>query len=452
MLLLPPDIIALMLPFAPLFSPSVFSNAMLLLVGALLAPGKRTVTAALRVMGHAHDPHFQNYHRVLNRAHWSCHRAAGILLKTLVTAFVPTGTLVFGLDETLERRSGEKIEAKGVYRDAARSSKQYCNKASGLRWMSLMLLSHIPFAGRVWALPVFTVLAPSERYDQQRGRTHKTLSERTHLVLRGLRRWLPGRSLVVAADGEYAVMELLAAVATMKEPVTMVTRLRLDARLFEPAPARQPGTIGRPPRTGGRLPKLEALLADPKTLWQRITVPRWYSQGEREIEIVTGAGVWYHPGKPLVALRYVLIRDPRGRFRPQALLCTDLEAAPEQIVGWFVLRWQLETTFEEVRAHLGVETQRQWNERAIARTTPVLLGLFSLVVLMAQRQAEQGRLQIRQAAWYVKERATFSDAIASVRRDLWPYAVFRTSSSEEEVRKLPLQLLERFADTLCYAA
>jgi hypothetical protein len=217
---------------------------------------------------------------------------------------------------TLERRRGEKIEALGVYRDAARSSKQYCNKASGLRWMSLMLLSHIPFAGRVWALPVFTVLAPSERYDQQRGRSHKTLAERARLVLLQLRRWLPKRDLVVVADGEYSVLELLAAVATMTAPVTLVTRLRVRARLFEPATARQPGTIGRPACTGKRLPKLSAVSEDPETVWQRMTVPRWYSQGEREIEIVTGTGVWYHPGKPVVALRYVLIRDPKGPVSP----------------------------------------------------------------------------------------------------------------------------------------
>src|SRR5688572_28341408 len=174
MLTLPPDMIAVLMPFAPLFSRPVFLRVQLLLVGAILAPGKRTVTAALRVMGLAQEPRFQNYHRVLNRACWSSRKAAGILLRLLVRAFVPHGPVLAGIEETLERRRGAKIAAKGVYQDAARSSKSCMTQASGLRWMALMLLVPLPWAGRVWALPFFTVLAPSERYHQQRGRRHKT--------------------------------------------------------------------------------------------------------------------------------------------------------------------------------------------------------------------------------------------------------------------------------------
>jgi hypothetical protein len=452
MLPLPPDIVPLLMVFAPLFSPCVFQHARLLLLGALLAPGKRTVTAALRLTGHADDPHFQNYHRVLNRAHWSCHKAAALLLKLLVAAFVPEGPLLVGLDETLERRKGPQIAARGVYRDAARSSKEYLTKASGLRWISMMLLVPIAFAGRVWALPFFTVLAPSERYHQQRGRPHKTLADWARQMIGQLRRWLPDRCLYLVADSEYAVIELLAHALSLAHPVYMITRLRLDAGLYAPAPPRKPGTIGRPRVKGKRLPKLEQIAVDPKTVWRRARVARWYSQGAREVELVSDTCVWYHPGKPVVPLRYVLIRDPKQRFRTQALLCTDLEVRPEQILSWFVLRWQLETTFEEVRAHLGVETQRQWNDLAIARTTPVLLGLFSLVTLWADRLYAREELEVRRAAWYVKERPTFSDAIAAVRRQVWPHAVSCMCASEADMQNLPYRLLERFADTLCYAA
>jgi hypothetical protein len=202
MLLLPPDMFALLVPFAPLFSPSVFQRAQLLLVGALLAPHKRTVTAALRATGHARNPHFQNFHRVLNRARWSCHHAARLLLKLLIEAFAPTGPLLVGIDETLERRNGTKIAARGIYRDAARSSKEYLTKASGLRWISMMLLVPIPFAGRVWALPFLTVLAPSERYHRERGRRHKTVADWASQMIGQLRRWLPDRLLYIVADGE----------------------------------------------------------------------------------------------------------------------------------------------------------------------------------------------------------------------------------------------------------
>jgi hypothetical protein len=228
--------------------------------------------------------------------------------------------------------------------------------------------------------------------------------------------------------------------------------LRLDAGLYAPAPPRLPGTKGRPRVKGKRLPTLEPLAADPRTVWRRAVVARWYSRGAREVEIVSDTCVWYHSGKPVVPLRWVLIRDPLGKFRTQALLCTDLLVRPEQILDWFVLRWQLEVTFEEVRAHLGVETQRPWNEPAIARTTPVLLRLFSLVTLYAERLHTGEGIAVRQAAWYIKERATFSDALASVRRELWPWALSALSEGEADSPNLPCLLLERFADTLCYAA
>jgi hypothetical protein len=444
--------IALLIPFAPLFSAGVFRHAQILLVGALLAPRKRTVTAALRATGLSHDHRFQNFHRVLNRDRWSCHKAAGLLLKLLVATFAPEGPLLVGIDETLERRNGKKIAQRGIYRDAARSSKEYLTKASGLRWIAMMLLVPIGFAGRVWALPFFTVLAPSTRYHQQRGKRHKTVAEWARQMLCQLREWLPDRVIYVVADSEYAVIELLAAALSLPQPVFLITRLRLDAALYAPAPSRTPGRIGRPRVKGKRLPKLEAIAADPKTGWQRGVVARWYSQGSREVEFVSGTAVWYHSGKPVVPLRYVLVRDPQGRFRTQGFLCTDVSLGPEPILSMFVSRWQLETTFEEVRAHLGVETQRQWNPLAIARTTPVLLGLFSLVTLWADRLYAREELAVRRAAWYVKERATFSDALASVRRQLWPYAVSGMSGSEADMYNLPPRLLERLADTLCYAA
>lgn len=452
MLPLPSALFALLMPFAPLFSTAVFPHAQLLVVGTLLAPRKRTVTAALRALGLAHHPHFQNYHRVLNRARWSPRQAAALLLQLLVAAFVPEGPLILGGDETLERRNGRRIAPKGIYRDACRSSKEYLTKASGLRWVSLMLLVPIPFANRVWALPFLTVLAPSERYHQEHGRRHKTLAVWMRQMITQVRRWLPERPLVVVLDGQYAVLELLAAALALANPVQLITRLRLDAGLYAPAPVRTKSTIGRPSVKGKRLPTLAQVALAPQTVWQQIVVPRWYSQGERLIEIVSNTAVWYHTGKVPVPIRYVLIRDPKKRFRTQALLCTDLTATPEQIVSWFVLRWQLETTFEEVRAHLGVETQRQWNDLAIARTTPVLLGLFSLVTLYANRLHTRDGIEVRQAAWYIKEHATFSDALAAVRRELWPWAVSALSPPEAHSQNLPFRLLERLADTLCYAA
>jgi len=444
--------ILLLRPFVPLFSKRVWAHVQILLMGALLAPAQRTITAALRVVGLGQTPHFQRYHRVLNRASWSALAASRILLRLLVAAFVPAGPLVVGIDETLERRTGAKIAAKGVYRDAVRSSDSHFVKATGLRWVSLMLLAPIPWAGRVWALPFLTALAPSERYDAQQGRRHKALTDWAWQLLLVVRRWWPQRAIVAVADSGYAAIRLLARCIALPQPITVITRLRLDAALYTPAPPRQPHQNGRPRKKGTRLPTLAARAIDPATAWTPLTMTQWYGQRERTVEIVSETAVWYHTGLPPVPIRWVLIRDPEERFATQALLCTDLAVAPEQIIAWFVRRWQMETTFEEARRHLGVETQRQWTALAIGRTTPVLLGLFSLVTLLAHPHLTQRSGPIRQAAWYRKRAPTFADALAHVRREIWVHETFRMSAEDAEMVKVPRVLLERFTETLCYVA
>jgi hypothetical protein len=332
-----------------------------------------------------------------------------------------------------------------------RSSKTHFVKTSGLRWVSMQLLAPIPWAGRVWALPFLTVLAPSERHDRERGRRHKTLPDWGRQMIRQLRRWLPDRSLVVVADTTYAALELLADAAGLRQPVTVITRLRLDAALYDPAPERPAGTRGRPRVKGARQPTLVQRLADPATRWETVTLP-WYGGETRTLEVASATALWYHSGLPPVAIRWVLLRDPQGHFAPQALLSTDHGATPAQISGWFVRRWQLEVTFQEVRAHLGVETQRQWSDLAILRTTPALLGLFSLVTLFAQQLLQGQDLPVRQAAWYAKAAPTFSDTLALVRQYLWPTPVFSTSPTQPDTIEIPRALFDRLTTTLAYAA
>lgn len=446
---LPLELMVLIVAFAPLFSKSVFQHVQVLLMGAILAPGKRTVTSVLRVMGRSDDADFQNYHRVLNRALWSSLAASRILLSLLVAAFAPAGVLVMGLDDTIERRRGEKIKAKGIYRDPVRSSHSHFVKASGLRWLSLMLLVEIPWAGRRWALPFLTCLCPSQRYYQERGRTHQKLTERARQMLLVVKRWLPEREIVIVADSSFAALELLAAV---REALTLVTRLRLDAALYEPAPERVAGQMGRPRKKGARLPTLRSVVDNPQTAWRRVIVNNWYGEVERVVEITSGQCVWYHTGMPVVPIRWVLVRDPHEKFETQAFLCTNVEAEPAQVLRWFVQRWTVEVTFEEARAHLGVETQRQWSDKAIARTTPAVFALYSVVTLLAARLLETENLPVRRAAWYAKESATFSDTIAYVRRYLWSHQHFQMSQTPSEMIKVPRSLVERLTDTLCYAA
>jgi DDE superfamily endonuclease len=447
---LPARFAAVILCFAPLFRERSWRHAEVLLVGAILAPGTRTVTGILRIAGLARERRFTSYHRVLNRAAWSGRAAARVLLGLLLDAFAPRGPLVLGLDDTIERRRGKRIRARGIYRDPVRSSHGHFVKASGLRWLSLMLLVPVPWAGRVWALPFLTALAPSERCCRERGRRHKRLTDWGRQLVLQARRWVPERPLILVADSGFAALELLAALA--RRGVTCVTRLRLDAALYGPAPPRRPGAIGRPRTKGARLPTLAAVLADGGTPWRRVTVPGWYGEGDRIVEIHSGTAVWRHSGMPVVPVRWVLLRDPQRRFDPQALLCTDPAQDPLRIVRWFVQRWQLELTSREVRDHLGVETQRQWSDKAIARTTPCLLGLFSVVTLLAARLDHRTRLHVSAAAWYRKQHPTFSDTLAAVRRTIWSEQGFGISRRSGETAKLPPALREGIAYALCHAA
>lgn len=451
MLNLPSIMIDLLNPFAPCFyGVTTWAKAQVLLLGAILTPGKRVVSEALRVMGLSESEQFAQYHQVLNRAVWSPLDLAQVLLKLLVKTFTPASeALVFGIDPTIERRWGRKIAARGIYRDPVRSSHSHVVKTSGLRWISLMLLTRIPWAERIWALPVMTVLAPSERYYQARGRKHKTVLERSIQLLKLLRCWLPERALVVVGDSEFAALDFLAHMQPLK--LTFVTRLRMDAALYDPAPPYS--GRGRPRKKGARLPTPAHILNDPHTMWTDVTLT-WYDGQVRMMQLTSATAVWYHIGKPPLPIRWVLVRDAQGEYDPVALLCTDVTADAVSIVTWFVQRWQLEVTFEEARRHLGLETQRQWSDKAIARTTPLLLGLFSWVTLLADAlHARHPTSAPRQAAWYAKPLPTFSDALALVRQFLWSaYPTFRISREAPDMLKIPKPLFDTLISTLAYAA
>ncbi len=451
MLVLPSDIMALLVPFAPLFSSRIWRHIPVLVAGAILAPGRRMVSSVLRTVGLTQLPNYQTYHRVLNRAVWSSLGASRILFGLLVATFVPAGPLVVGIDETIERRRGKRITAAGIYRDPVRSSRSHFVKVRGLRWICTSLLVPIPWTARVWALPFLTVLAPSERDAKRRQRRFKPLTVWARQMILQVHRWAPTRRLIVVGDRAYAALELLDAVRSV---ATVVARLRLDARLFTSPPPRVLGQKGRPRLVGNRLPNLTQHAVDAEAAWIRLAIPRWYGERNRPIEVLSQTAVWYSTGFPPVPIRWVLIRDPLGHFATQALLCTELDADPLHIVSWFILRWQLEVTFHEVRAHLGVETPRQWSERAILRTTPALMGLFSVVTLLAHEHLAATPLAdaLHQTAWYAKTTLTFSDALALVRRRLWTHLAFPTLPYAPGLAKVSQALLDHLTDLLCYAA
>src|SRR5829696_4758095 len=253
--------------FAVYFTTAVWRHVLVLVAGTLLAPGRRTVTAALRIMGLDQAPGFAVYHRVLSLGRWSSRAVAHRLLLLLVAAFVPTGPVVVGIDDTIERRWGAKIKARGIYRDPVRSSRGHFVKASGLRWLCVMLLAPIPWAGCVWALPFLTVLAPSEQWSRQHRLRHKKLTDWARQVLLQTARWLPGRRVNAVMNSSFSAIALLRDLAPR---LAVVTRLRLDACLCQPPPPRRPKARGRPRVKGARLPSLRERLENPATRWHRI--------------------------------------------------------------------------------------------------------------------------------------------------------------------------------------
>jgi DDE superfamily endonuclease len=443
--IVPPILVTLMAAFRGFFTAPVWDHVLVLVSGAVLTSGKRTVSAALRIMGLTQAGDFALYHHVLSQARWDSRAIARKLLMMILERFLPTGPLIIGIDDTIERRWGHKIAARGIYRDPVRSSHGHFVKASGLRWLSFMAMIPLPLARRRWALPFLTVLAPSQRYDDTRGKRHKSLVDWGRQGILQIRRWLPNRLIIIVADSSFAAIELIAAV---RRHVCFVTRLRLDANLFAP-PERRPGR-GRPPKKGRKLPKLADILADPATVWTTLIMSEWYGGKRCRLEFTSATAIWYHNGLPPLPIRWVLVRDPEGIRKPQAFLCTDLAAAPQTILGWYVHRWSVETTFQETREHLGVETQRQWSDRAIARTTPALLGLFSLIALWAAEAKIAAALHPRSAAWYVKDEMTFSDALAAVRRVLWDVPNLAISRLNPENVEIPAALLQRLLEAVCY--
>jgi hypothetical protein len=445
---LPPIVAQLMAPFRGFFTAPVWKHVLVLIAGGTLATGKRTVTSALRAMGLGDAGDFALYHHVLSRARWSSLAVARKLFAMIIDRFAPGGAVVIGLDDTIERRWGGKISARGIYRDPVRSTEGQFVKVSGLRWLALMVLVPVPWAKRRWALPFLTVLAPSERYHTARGRRHKTLTDWARQAILQVRRWLPNRKIIVLGDSSFSSLALIAAV---RNHVTFVTRLRLDAALYAPPPPRNPNRRGRPAVRGAKLPKLSEVLEDENTTWTKLAMPYWYGGQRCVLEIATGTAVWYSDGLPPAHIRWVLVRDPAGERETQAFLCTDLKATPEDILGWFVQRWSVETTFQESRQHVGVETQRQWSDLAIARTTPALFGLFSLITLWAADAKFVGELRPRSAAWHRKDEPSFSDAIALVRRRFWGMENLSVSRESRDTVEIPLAVLRRLTDALCFA-
>jgi hypothetical protein len=435
------EIIQLLSAFATATTNPIFTRMIVLMCGAILAPGARTITSCLRAVGLEEATDFASYHRVLSRAKWSPFVMSRILLGLLVASIVPeNGPLVLVVDDTLERRRGKNIRYKSLFRDAVRSTREHTVTTYGVRWVCVALLVNTPWNQRPWALPVLVVPALSERRAKELKKVHRSPVSWATLLLEKVRRWYPDREVVLVGDGGYACVKLVAEAQIEPSTTTVVTRLRMDACLYD-EPSEQPSSKRGPkPKKGARQPSLYQRLQDKRTRWQTQTV-RWYRGQQRTVIYTTGVALWHTQGSDPVPIRWVLLKcpDEPGSY-PVALLSSDTQDEPLDILGWFLGRWSIEVTFEEMRACLGFETQRQWSDKATLRTAPALFGMFSVVTLIAHRLYPK-ELPIQRASWYEKEEATFSDALRAVRAHLWRGANYKVSPLHPGHVLIPITVL-----------
>ncbi|WP_273445974.1 transposase [Neolewinella agarilytica] len=419
---LPPEFLSVISSFSRHFTKPSWGNALVLLCGALLTTGSRTVCNCLRAVGYR-AANYYKYHRFLSRARWSGIDLGGSLLRLLIHTFCQPGqALVIALDETIERRWGRRIAKRGIYRDAVRSSEKHKVFVSGLRWLVAALVLPLPWLkGKKWALPFFSALCPSKGYfTEGRGSgVTKKLTDYILATMSCLARWLRGldRKVYLVGDGAYFVFDLLK--KGHEEQLHWIVRGRMDALLYHFPSPKKPGTPGVQAKVGKPLLKMNKRLTDKRVKWQEVTFAEWYGEANKKMYYSTGKSIWYKGRHYRLPVQWVLLKDPEGKAKPTLLITTCLDIEPKQIILNFVARWQIEVTFAEVRRHLGIETQRQWSDLAIERTTPLLMGLFSVCCLLAKELHATGQLKVQATAWYAKKHITFSDVLLAVRRRCW---------------------------------
>ena len=373
---------------------------------------------------------------------------AGRFSSLLIVAIIPQNwPIVLAADDTLERRGGRRIKARGCYRDPIRSSRKHVVKGFGLKWVALKILVPVPWSQRVRALPFLTTLCWPE--GTARRATHKTSVDLARQLVLQVRRWLPERRLILVLDGGFAALELVR--ACQRHRVTMICRLRLDAALYHPPGPQPTGKRGPKPKKGPRQRRLAEWANRKDTPWQEVEVD-WYGGRRKVMRVFSRTGLWQRRGQGPVAIRYILARDPEGEQSNAADFGTDERFLPEEILKYVVQRWSVEVTFEGARAQLGLETQRQGSDLAIARTTPVLLGLFSIVTSLAVQWHRSGLLVAERTAWYEKDSPTFSDWMRLVRQQIWRSRSRGPSTEAADVIQLPQPLLEALVHGLSSVA
>lgn len=416
---------------------ATFVRAKLLGVAAILTTGRRTVTNLLRTVAGLTEGDPSSYHRVLSLARWSGLTLASLLARFILRHFWPQGRVRLVGDDTVTEHPGRQVYGKARHRDPVRSSHSYTAWRWGHKWVVLAILVRFPFADRPWALPVLIALYRSPQDNQRRGRRHRTPAQLLQVLLRLLLRWFPGRQFLLAGDQNYGSHEMARLAPRTRGRLHLVSKFYPNAALYEPPPAYD--GHGRPRVKGAKPPTPQEVVATAPRIRRNVA---WYGGGRRDVEVVTGTGHWYKAGEGLAPVRWVYVHDLSGTHRDEYFYGTDVTMTAQEIIEEYTGRWNIETTFEESRAYLGLESTRGRCERTVGRAEPCLLGLYSVVALLywLPPSADQERGVVE---WAGKVTVTFSDAITAVRRWLWAHWVFPRAGHAETFAKLP-EAFQRF--------
>lgn len=417
---------------AEAFTQPTFGRFTVLLFAAILTTGRRTVNNLLRTAQGLAPGHPSSYHRVFSRRRWSLWPLGKALAGFILDRWVLEGPVLVCGDDTVDGHRGQKVYAKACHRDAVRSTHSFTAYRWGHKWVVLAILVKFPFARRPWALPVLVALYCSQEWNQKHGRRHKTPSELMRGLLAVLMRWFPQRKFIFSGDGGYGTHPLARFAHRHRARLSLVSRFYCDANLYAPPPAAQGKRTGRPRKKGRKLAAPEQGVKRSRHV--RLTVA-WYGGQRRRVEVMSDTGHWYKGGEGLVLVRWVFVHDLEGTHRDEYFFSTDPAMTAQTIIETFTGRWSIETTFQEMRNYLGLETTRGWSEKTVLRAAPCLFGLYSVVALLyAQLPARQTRAAVIE--WPGKTDRTFSDAITATRRYLWSNWVFVRPGHHEAFSKL----------------
>ncbi len=356
------------------FTRPTFLRFVVLALATILTVGQRTVCNLLRTLGLLAPGHPSSYHRFFSQRRWSCWRLSRLLAAWVFDHLVPRGRVTLAGDDTVDEHPGSKVFGKGCHRDPVRSSHAFTAFRWGHKWVVLAVLVRFPFTRRLWAWPLLVALYRSAADNNKAGRRHKTPQRLLRQLVCVLLRWFRQRLFVLTGDGNYATHELARFASRRHGRLALVCPFYPDANLYELAPVYS--GHGRPRVKGDKLATPEQVVAGSRRIQLNVS---WYGGGRRDVAVVSGVGHWYKAGQGLVEVRWIFVHDLTGTHRDGYFMTTEVGMSAQEVIETYTARWNLETTFQEMRSYLGLERTRGWKEKTVLRAAPCLFGLYTLV-------------------------------------------------------------------------